>query len=87
MAKFIPLIEQGDSSIHYVNLEHIVQIIHVPNAPVATVCLADGKSFRVGEMETQRLVSAFGEIGNQTAETAGSKPLNAPPAEVPTRLS
>jgi hypothetical protein len=64
VAKFIPLLEQGDNSIHYVNLEHIVQIVHVPDAPIATVHMDDGKSFRVGEAETKRLMSAFGEQGH-----------------------
>ena len=51
--------EQGDSSLHYINVDHIVQIVHVPNAPVATISMADGKSFRVNETEFRNIVALF----------------------------
>jgi hypothetical protein len=38
-----------------------VQIVHVPNSPIATVHMVDGHSFRVGEAETKRLMTIFGE--------------------------
>ena len=64
MPKFIQLVEQGDNSIHYVNLNEIVQIVHVPDSPIATVHMTDGKSFRVGQTQTNRLMTAFGEDGH-----------------------
>jgi hypothetical protein len=71
--KFIQLVEQGDNSIHYVNLEEIVQIVHVPDSPIASVHLTDGKSFRVSGNETKRLMTAFGEEGH-AAQTGKGTP-------------
>ena len=70
MAKFIPLLEQGDNSIHYVNVAHIVQIVHVPQSPIATVHMVDGHSFRVGEAETKRLMHVFGEHSHENHENS-----------------
>ena len=74
MAKFLPLLEQGDNSIHYVNIAHIVQIVHVPASPIATVHMVDGHSFRVGEEETKRLMHIFGEDG-QDGEHGKESPV------------
>gem|GEM_PF-3976645 len=57
MARFIPLVEQGDSSVHYVNVEHVLQFVHVPNSPVAVVTTSDGQSFRISEEEFRRFVA------------------------------
>jgi hypothetical protein len=60
MPRFINLVEQGDESVHVVNVEHIVQMMHVPGAGIATVTLSDGKSFRISQQEFYNTLTALG---------------------------
>ena len=60
MAAFINLVEQGDESIHVVNVDHIVQMYHVPGTGVATVTTSDGKSFRISQQEFYNALTAIG---------------------------
>ena len=72
VSKFIQLVEQGDNSIHYVNLDEIVQVVHVPNSKIAMVHLTNGMNFRVGEAEIKHLImTAFNEQG-PAAQTKGA---------------
>lgn len=61
MAQFISLVEDGDNSIHYVNLEQVVQMVHVPGSPLATLTTTDGRSFRVSASEAKKLLRKMGE--------------------------
>ena len=56
MAQFVAITEQGDNSVHHVNLDHLVQVVHVPNSPLATVSTSDGKSFRISQDDLQKLL-------------------------------
>jgi hypothetical protein len=60
---FISLVEDGDNSVHYVNLEQIVQMVHVPGSPLATVTTTDGRSFRVGDAEAKKLLRKMDHPG------------------------
>lgn len=60
MPRFINLVEQGDESVHVVNVEHIVQMVHVPGAGLATVSMSDGKTFRVSQQEFYNALTSIG---------------------------
>ena len=67
MTRFVNVVEQGDDSIHVLNVDRIVQFVHVPGAPIATVSVSDGKSFRISQEEFYRVLTAIGaESGRGT---------------------